>query len=177
MLWRASRLFSRPPARSLARSRPSCLPASPRRSSTNNTLRSSLHTQFIHDASCNDAAAISTAMLTCPISKQSKNCTLQKAGLHCPLHQVNPVPSLPCTNHLRAPRALHFLPALLSSLKFLVLFLFGRSYLFIYLVPSVFYPIAPSPEDVGEGRVWILKFFLALFFRLCFLVVFPLVFC
>ncbi len=75
-----------PPARSLARSRPSCLPASPRRSSTNNTLRSSLHTQFIHDASCNDAAAISTAMRTCPISKQSKNRTLQKAGLHSPLH-------------------------------------------------------------------------------------------
>lgn len=118
----------------LARSRHSCLPASPRRSSTNNTLRSSLHAQFIHDASCNDAAAISTAMRTCAISKQSKNCTLQKAGLHCPLHQVNPLPLLPCTDHLRAPRALHFLPALLSSLKFVVLFLFARSFFFFFLL-------------------------------------------
>jgi hypothetical protein len=168
MLWRASRLFSRPlarpPARAPPRPRPTRPPASPRRSSTNNTLRSSLHTQFIHDACCNDAAATSTAMRTCAISKQSKNCTLQKAGLHCPLHQVNPLPLLPCTNHLRAPRAFHFLPPRLSSLKFLVLFLGARSFFF----PSVFYPIAPSPDDVGEGRVWILKVFFALFFRLVF---------
>ncbi len=123
---------ARPRARSLARSRPYCLPASPRRSSTNNTLRSSLRTQFIHDACCNDAAAISTAMCTRAISKQSKNCTLQKAGLHCPLHQVNPLPLLPCTNHLRVSWAFHFLPARLSSLKFLVLFLFARSFFFSF---------------------------------------------
>ncbi len=139
-----------PPARSLARSRPSCLPASPRRSSTNNTLRSSLHAQFIHDASCNDAAAISTAMRTCAISKQSQNCTLQKAGVHCPLHQVNPLPLLPCTNHLRVLRAFHFLPARLSSLKFLVLFLFAHS--FFFFPPFCILSHCAIPGGCGRGQ-------------------------
>ncbi len=47
---------------------------------------------------------------------------------------------------------------------------------FFFFFPYVFYPIAPSPEDVCEGRVWILKFFFALFSACFFVVLFCFVF-
>ncbi len=176
MLWRASRLFSRSLARSLSSLLSACFTASfvHQQHAALFPARTIHSWRFLQWRCC---YLYSDAHLRNFQTKQNLYSTKSwptlssppsKSIAITPLHESPPSPPGPplssCTS---------FVAQVCSSV-----FICSQ---FFFFFPSVFYPIAPSPEDVGEGRVWILKFFFALFFRLFFLLfclfVFSLVFC